>query len=188
MGAQSAQVQTPQSSQPASKGAGQSASSEPGSGKGGQMSSMSGQPSIGQPNTNGNTSLAPVNPGFGMDQRAIDANPKGYSNFFNRAKQQEFQNPGFTFLAQNDGVTQTNPYPNTIGGFTGGQDGQPLGKGGGGNQGGGKGSGTAKSRLVDFPELKNQVMVGDPNSDPSKSMLQSIQRPNSGPQGPNANY
>lgn len=64
MGAPSAQVQSPQASQPASKNAGQSASSEPGSGKGGQMSSMSGQPSIGQPNTNGNTGLDPVNTNF----------------------------------------------------------------------------------------------------------------------------
>jgi hypothetical protein len=64
MGAQTAQVQSPQSSQPASKGAGQSASSEPGSGKGGQMSAMSGQPRMGQPNTNGNTALKPVDAGF----------------------------------------------------------------------------------------------------------------------------
>lgn len=64
MGAPSAQVQSPQSSQPASKNAGQSASSEPGTGKGGQMSSMSGQPQMGEPNTNGNTELAPVNANF----------------------------------------------------------------------------------------------------------------------------
>ena len=132
MGAQSAQVQTPQSSQPASKGAGQSASSEPASGKGGQMSSMSGQPTMGQPNTNGNTNLAPVSAGFNMDQRAIDANPEGYKNFLNGAKQQEAERPGSTFLAQNNGATQTNPYPNTIGDmnmFAGGPNGQPAGKG-----------------------------------------------------------
>ena len=64
MGAPTAQVQSPQSSQPASKGAGQSASSEPGSGKSGQMSAMSGQPRMGQPNTNGNTALKPVDAGF----------------------------------------------------------------------------------------------------------------------------
>jgi len=64
MGAPTAQVQSSQTSQPASKGAGQSASSEPGSGKGGQMSAMSGQPRMGQPNTNGNTELAPVNANF----------------------------------------------------------------------------------------------------------------------------
>lgn len=157
MGAPSAQVQSPQSSQPASKGAGQSASSEPGSGKGGSMSAMSGQPKLGQPNTNGNTALAPVN-----------ANLRAPSN----------------------GATDSNPYPNTIGGFTGGQDGQPLAKGGGSNQGGGKGSGTAKSRLVDFPQLAapyDPLMVGN-QGDASTSMLYNTYHPNSGPQGPGSNY
>lgn len=65
MGAPSAQVQSPQSSQPASKGAGASPSTPSGSGKGGGIASaMSGQPQIGQPNTNGNTGLAPVNANF----------------------------------------------------------------------------------------------------------------------------
>lgn len=90
MGAPTAQVQSPQSSQPASKGAGQSASSEPRTGKGGQMSSMSGQPTMGQPNSNGNTGLAPINPGLG-------------------------QNSPNAFVFQQDGETPSNPYPNTLG-------------------------------------------------------------------------
>ena len=159
MGAPSAQVQSPQSSQPASKGAGQSASSEPGSGKGGQMSAISGQPKMGQPNTNGNTALAPVNANF---------------------------------VAPTNGPTDSNPYPNTIGGFTGsgGQATQPLGKGGGGNQGGGKGSSTAKSRLVDFPQLAAPFdpNMGGNQRDASTSMLYNTYQPNSGPQGPGSNY
>lgn len=103
MGAPSAQVQSPQSSQPASKGAGVSPSTPSGSGKGGQMSSMSGQPQMGQPNTNGNVAIRPVNTNF---------------------------------VAPNDGVTDANPYPNTIGNVgsvAGGPNGRPSGKGGGGN-------------------------------------------------------
>jgi hypothetical protein len=79
MGAQSAQVQSSQSSQPASKGAGQSASNEPASGKGGQMSSMSGQPTMGQPNTNGNTGLATVNPIIQAEPGVLKPN-NAYSN------------------------------------------------------------------------------------------------------------
>lgn len=157
MGAPSAQVQSPQSSQPASKGAGQSASSEPGSGKGGSMSAMSGQPRMGQPNTNGNTALAPVNANF---------------------------------VAPSNGATDSNPYPNTIGGFTGNQDGQPVGKGGGGNQGGGKGSSTAKGRLVDFPQLAapyDPNMAGKTNNDPL-GLIENTYHPNRGPQGPGSNY
>ena len=160
MGAQTAQVQSPQSSQPASKGAGQSASSEPGSGKGGQMSAMSGQPKMGQPNTNGNTALAPVNANF---------------------------------VAPNDGVTNSNPYPNTIGNMgsaAGNSNVQPLAKGGGGNQGGGKGSTATGSRLVDFPQLAapfDPNMAGKTNNDPL-GLIENTYHPNRGPQGPGANY
>lgn len=121
------------------------------------MSAMSGQPKMGQPNTNGNTALAPVNANF---------------------------------VGPTDGATNSNPYPNTIGGFTGNQDGQPLGKGGGGNQGGGKGSSTAKGRLVDFPQLAapyDPNMVGN-QGDALTSMLHSTNRPNAGFQGPGSNY
>jgi hypothetical protein len=113
MGAPSAQVQSSQTSDPASKGAGQSASSEPGSGKGGQISTMSGQPTMGQPNTNGNTALAPINPNF---------------------------------VASNNGATNSNPYPNTIGGGSN-SAGQPMGKGGGGGQGNGKGMTSAELQM-----------------------------------------
>ena len=106
MGAPSAQVQSSQTSQPASKGAGVSPSTPSGSGKGGQMSAMSGQPQMGQPNTNGNTGLAPIDPGYNANQ----ANA--------------------SFVAQPDGNTPGNPYPNTIGG-TSNPAGQPMGKGGG---------------------------------------------------------
>jgi hypothetical protein len=63
MGAPSAQVQPSQSSAPASKGAGISPSTPAPAGKGtSSMSAISGQPAMGQPNTNGNAGLAPVNP------------------------------------------------------------------------------------------------------------------------------
>jgi hypothetical protein len=120
---------------------------------------MSGQPKMGQPNTNGNTALAPVNANF---------------------------------VGPTDGATNSNPYPNTIGGFTGGKDGQPLGKGGGGNQGGGKGStATEKNRLVDFPQLVAAPFdpnMGGNQGDASTSMLYNTYHPNQGPQGPGANY
>jgi hypothetical protein len=61
MGAPTAQVQSSQTSQPASKGAGQSPSSDKTTVS---LGGLSGQPSIGQPNTNGNTGMAPVNSGF----------------------------------------------------------------------------------------------------------------------------
>ena len=103
MGAPSAQVQSSQTSRPASKGAGQSASSEPGSGKGGQISSMSGQPTMGQPNTNGNTDLAPINPGLSQDSpRGKGGQSGGYQS----------QN---AFVSGQDGPTPANPYPNTVG-------------------------------------------------------------------------
>lgn len=93
MGAQSAQVQSSQTSQPASKGAGQSASSEKTTMS---LGGLSGQPSLGQPNTNGNTGLAPVNSGF---------------------------------IAPNDGATQSNPYPNTVGQWDNQSTQTPAGKG-----------------------------------------------------------
>lgn len=83
MGAPSAGVQSPQSSSPAGKGTGRSPSSEP-MGKG-SMSAISGQPTMGQPNTNSNTGLDVANP---------------------------------TMVAQTDGQTSGNPYPNTIGDMT----------------------------------------------------------------------
>ena len=100
MGAPSAQVQSSQSSSPAGKGASASPGNQP-MGKGGaSMSATSGQPTIGQPNTNSNT---------GMDM----ANP--------------------TMVAQNDGQTSGNPYPNTVGQM----DNQNIPN----NVGGGKGKG-----------------------------------------------
>lgn len=82
MGAPSAQIQSSQSSAPAGKGAGASPSSQP-MGKGGaSMSATSGQPTMGQPNTNSNTGMAMANP---------------------------------TMVAPNDGSTNGNPYPNTVG-------------------------------------------------------------------------
>lgn len=59
MGAPSAQVQSPQSSAPASKGAGTSPSTPTQS-----VSALSGQPTMGQPNANGNAGLQPVNTGY----------------------------------------------------------------------------------------------------------------------------
>jgi hypothetical protein len=71
------------------------------------MSAMSGQPQMGQPNTNGNAGLAPIDPGYNASQ----------SNQANTS-----------FVAQPDGNTPGNPYPNTIGG-TSNPAGQPMGKG-----------------------------------------------------------
>ena len=72
MGAPTAQVQSSQSSAPASKNAGVSPSTPQPTGKGvgglaqeiqnKTITATSGQPSMGQPNTNGNAGLAPVNP------------------------------------------------------------------------------------------------------------------------------
>ncbi len=93
MGAQTAQVQSTQSSQPAGKGAGESASSEK---KTISLSGLSGQPGLGQPNTNGNTGLAPINP---------------------------------TFVAPSDGVTNANPYSNTVGQISNQSMKPPAGKG-----------------------------------------------------------
>jgi hypothetical protein len=110
---------------------------------------------MGQPNTNGNTALRPVNTNF---------------------------------VAPNDGVTNSNPYPNTIGNMglvAGGINGspyqdlpnqpnaQPMAKGGGGGQSGGKGiasaAGTGKA-------------VNDP-----MGLIEDTYHPG-GYQGPGANY
>jgi len=121
MGAPSAQVQSSQSSQPASKGAGTSASTPSGSGKG-SMAATSGQPTMGSPNTNGNTAMAPVNSNF---VSPVDGSTNGnpYPN---------------TVGSMNSvaGGPNGSPYqdlPNQ-------PNGQPMAKGAGGGQGGGKGS------------------------------------------------
>jgi hypothetical protein len=79
MGAPSAGVQSPQSSSPAGKGAGRSPSSEP-MGKGGaSMSAISGQPTIGQPNTNSNSGLDVATPTL-VAQNDNQANNDPYAN------------------------------------------------------------------------------------------------------------
>jgi hypothetical protein len=89
MGAQTAQVQSPQTSQPAGKGAGDSASSEKTTMS---LGGLSGQPSMGQPNTNGNTNLAPVNPTFvAPTDGATNANP--YANTVGQISNQSTQAP-----------------------------------------------------------------------------------------------
>ena len=61
MGAPTAQVQQPQTSQPAGKGAGMSPSTDRTTMT---LGGLSGQPGMGAPNTNSNTNLPPVNPTF----------------------------------------------------------------------------------------------------------------------------
>jgi len=172
MGAPSAEVQSSQSSRSASKGDGQSASSDPGTGKGGQMSSMSGQPQMGQPNSNGNTDWDPIDPGYNISptNRSDMANAPaatwgdGFAQQMSKEPQtwdqiqnqqldytkQAYQsahpyetrmeNPNSTFVARQDGITNANPYPNTIGG-TSNSAGQPMGKGTSSNAAsGGKGA------------------------------------------------
>ena len=114
MGAPTAQVQSSQTSQPAGKGAGDSASSET---KSVSLSGLSGQPALGQPNTNGNTGLAPINPGLG------DGSPSGKGG---QAGQPQTSN---SFVAQQDGVTPSNPYPNTVGQWNNQSMKTPAGKG-----------------------------------------------------------
>lgn len=99
MGAPTAQVQSSQTSQPASKGAGQSPSSEKSTVT---FPGMSGQPQMGQPNTNGNTGLDPINP-----QLATKPN----------------------YVAPFDGETRSNPYPNTVGQWDNQSTQTPAGKG-----------------------------------------------------------
>ena len=112
MGAPSAQVQSSQSSEPASKGAGTSASTPSGSGKG-SMSATSGQPMMGNPNFAGNAGINPVTPGYDpTNSDSFGGKPNG----------------------NND------PYSNTtgsMGSVAGGPNGQPMAKGAGGGQSGG---------------------------------------------------
>ena len=170
MGAPSAQVQSSQSSDPASKGAGTSPSTPSGNGKGASMSATSGQPQMGQPNTYGNTGLAPVDvSGFTTisDTSKVASNtgpvngpvPLGQSitmaelqnqtkaandrRTFDPAPMQTAPKAYSNFVAPTDGSTNNNPYPNTInnmGAVAGGPNGQPIGKGAGGSN-----SGTGKS-------------------------------------------
>jgi len=107
MGGFSAQVQQGQTSQPAGKGAGMSPSTDRTTMN---LGGLSGQPMMGQPNTNGNTDLRPINPNF---------------------------------VAQVDGGTNGNPYPNTIGTINNPSTGMPMGKGSGGGQSRAKGSGVS---------------------------------------------
>jgi hypothetical protein len=99
MGAPTAQVQSSQTSQPAGKNAGQSPSSEKTTMS---MGGLSGQPGIGQPNTNGNTSLDPITP-----QLATKS----------------------SYIAPFDGETRSNPYPNTVGQWDNQSTQTPAGKG-----------------------------------------------------------
>jgi len=93
MGAPSAQVQSPQSSTPASKGAGVSPSTPSGSGKA-SMAATSGQPTMGQPNTNGNTSMNPVNAGFvAPEDGATSGLPNPYPNTTSQWDNQSTKSP-----------------------------------------------------------------------------------------------
>lgn len=112
MGAPTAQVQSPQTSQPAGKGAGFSPSTDRTTMT---LGGLSGQPEMGAPNTNSN-----VDPGFGY----IPNHPI---------------NP--TFVAPLDGATNQNPYPNTIGMPKNPSTQTPMGKSGGAISGGGIASG-----------------------------------------------
>ena len=94
MGAPSAQVQSSQSSEPAGKGAGISPSTPGGNGKGASMSALSGQPTMGQPNTNGNAGLAPVNPNMvGQTDGATSGLPNPYPNTTGQVSNQSTQTP-----------------------------------------------------------------------------------------------
>ena len=174
MGAPSAQVQSSQSSDPASKGAGTSPSTPGGNGKG-SMSATSGQPMLGSPNTNGNTGMAPVNPNF-VGQTDVIPSGNPYPNTIdNTGAGISPSTPGGSgkgsMSATPDVVPSGNPYPNTIdntGAVAGGPNGlpmsQPMAKGAGGGQGGGQGGG------------KGSAFVGD------------VENPGSGPQGTGATY
>jgi hypothetical protein len=153
MGAPSAQVQSSQTSQPASNGAGVSPSTPSGSGKGEQMSAMFGQPQMGQPNTNNNTGLDLVKsgfipttgyddnnhmqiPGFGATTGYVNNDhmrPVGYTD-------NDHMQPKFSFTAPDDGITVGNPYPNTIGGTSNFAN-QLMHKGGGSSNNASKGKG-----------------------------------------------
>lgn len=129
MGAPFAQVQSSQTSKPVGKGGDASMS----------LGGLSGQPAMGQPNTNGNTGLRPINP---------------------------------TFVAPQDGQTQSNPYPNTIGMANNPTTQTPGGKGFGGGSGGGKGSAVGAASIDRGGEF-----------DPMKQ-IENTYQPNSGYHGP----
>lgn len=138
MGGFSAEVQRGQTSQPAGKGAGMSPSTDRTTMN---LGGLSGQPTMGAPNTNANVPLRPINP---------------------------------TFVAPTDGVTNQNPYPNTIGQRMDQTTQTPFGKGGGGGQGGGKGSGGG---VVERGGEFNPM-----------SQIENTYHPEVGPQGPKAFY
>ena len=168
MGAPSAQVQSSQSSAPASKGAGTSASTPSGSGKG-SMAATSGQPTMGSPNTNGNTGMTPVNPNF---VSPVDGSTGGnpYPNTVGPILDSTVSGSP----KQATGQLGINNALNNMGSVAGGPNGQPMAKGGGGGQGGGKGvasaAGTGKS-------------INDP-----MGMIENTYHPNAGPQGPGSSY
>ena len=89
MGAPSAQVQSSQSSTPAGKNAGVSPSTPSQS-----MSLTSGQPTMGQPNTNGNAGLQPVNTGYVAPTDGVTAGqPNPYPNTIGQMDNQSTQTP-----------------------------------------------------------------------------------------------
>lgn len=89
MGAPSAQVQSSQSSSPAGKNAGVSPSTPKQT-----MSLTSGQPTMGQPNTNGNTGLQPVNAGYvAPTDGATPGQPNPYPNTTGQWDNQSTQTP-----------------------------------------------------------------------------------------------
>jgi len=89
MGAQTAQVQSTQSSQPAGKNAGESPSSET---KTISLSGLSGQPGLGKPNINGNSGLAAVNPTF-VAPTGAEANSNPYNNTVGQITNQSIKTP-----------------------------------------------------------------------------------------------
>jgi len=165
MGAPSSQVQSSQSSLPAGKGASASPSSPGGS----SMSATSGHPMMGNPNTNSNVggnqvtnmnnaaqagaagkgaSASPSYQPMGKGGASMSATsgqptmgqPNTNSNTPMAMPQTNMMNP--SMVAQGDGQTSGNPYPNTIGGLgsvAGGPNGQPQMNQS--NFGGGKGKG-----------------------------------------------
>ena len=100
MGAPTAQVQQPQTSQPAGKGAGMSPSTDNTTMT---LGGLSGQPGMGAPNTNSNV---------GQNTGDMAMHPINS-----------------TFVAPLDGATKQNPYPNTITGMNNSSTQTPAGKG-----------------------------------------------------------
>ena len=109
MGAPTSQVQPSQSSAPAGKGAGVSPSSEP-MGKGGaSMSAISGQPTIGQPNTNSNTGLNVAKPTMAEPQVVEQTTGNLYPNTVGQTDMTEM----------NNGQSTVNQIPSNMGGGKG---------------------------------------------------------------------